>query len=163
MPPCRACRWGGAIVQTVCSVLGAGTDLGHIRRRREAARGAPASAVDAAADAAGARPMSYQSCGRIVELSDDLAGRFAVGDLVACAGAGFGHHRGAVRPVVFAHVDVVEALGEGDHVGGVAVHDAEADHGGLPARYRFFKRSLIWDLISAIAWRAVFLPALTSG
>jgi threonine dehydrogenase-like Zn-dependent dehydrogenase len=83
---------GGAIVQTVCSVLGAGTELGHIRRRREAARGAPASAADAAADAAGARPMSYQSCGRIVELSDDLAGRFAVGDLVACAGAGFGHH-----------------------------------------------------------------------
>jgi NADPH:quinone reductase-like Zn-dependent oxidoreductase len=36
--------------------------------------------------------MSYQSCGRIVELSSDLEGTFAVGDVVACAGAGFGHH-----------------------------------------------------------------------
>jgi threonine dehydrogenase-like Zn-dependent dehydrogenase len=78
----------GAVVQTVCSVLGAGTELGHMRRRREAARGAPPPGDEAAS----ARPMSYQSCGRIVELSDDLAGQFAVGDLVACAGAGFGHH-----------------------------------------------------------------------
>ena len=78
----------GAIVQTVCSVLGAGTELGHVRRRREAAGGAP----PADDDAASARPMSYQSCGRIVELSEDLAGQFAAGDVVACAGAGFGHH-----------------------------------------------------------------------
>ena len=36
--------------------------------------------------------MSYQSCGRITERSDDLGDAFAVGDLVACAGSGFGHH-----------------------------------------------------------------------
>jgi hypothetical protein len=49
----------GAIVETVCSVLGAGTELGHMRRRREAARSAPPTG----GEAVGARPMSYQSCG----------------------------------------------------------------------------------------------------
>ena len=36
--------------------------------------------------------MSYQSCGRIVELSDDLKGAYQPGAVVACAGSGFGHH-----------------------------------------------------------------------
>jgi threonine dehydrogenase-like Zn-dependent dehydrogenase len=38
------------------------------------------------------RPLSYQSCGRIVERSDDLAERYSVGDVVACSGGGFGAH-----------------------------------------------------------------------
>ncbi|MGH2367366.1 MAG: zinc-dependent alcohol dehydrogenase [Chloroflexota bacterium] len=78
----------GAIVQTICSVFGAGSELGGIRRRREALRRGEIKADEPPVE----RPMSYQSCGRIVELSDDLRGVFAVGDLVACAGAGFGHH-----------------------------------------------------------------------
>lgn len=77
----------GAVVQTICSVFGAGSELGGVRRNRAAARqgAAPSGPVTE-------RPMSYQSCGRIVELSDDLHGTFAVGDVVACAGGGFGHH-----------------------------------------------------------------------
>ena len=52
----------GAIVQTICSVFGAGSELGSLRRRRQAARSgdtAPGAPVTE-------RPMSYQSCGRIV-------------------------------------------------------------------------------------------------
>jgi threonine dehydrogenase-like Zn-dependent dehydrogenase len=78
----------GAVVQTICSVFGAGSELGGLRRRRQAAREGEAAASAPAAE----RPMSYQSCGRIVELSDDLRGVYQVGDVVACAGAGFGHH-----------------------------------------------------------------------
>jgi len=77
----------GAIVQTICSVFGAGSELGGLRRHREAARRG-----EAAAGPVTERPMSYQSCGRITERSDDLGDAFAVGDLVACAGSGFGHH-----------------------------------------------------------------------
>jgi len=36
--------------------------------------------------------MSYQSCGRVVERSDDLREELAIGDLVACAGGGFAPH-----------------------------------------------------------------------
>jgi threonine dehydrogenase-like Zn-dependent dehydrogenase len=76
----------GAIVQTICSVFGAGSELGNLRRRREAARSG--DVIGEIAE----RPMSYQSCGRIVELSDDLKDTLAIGDVVACAGSGFGHH-----------------------------------------------------------------------
>jgi threonine dehydrogenase-like Zn-dependent dehydrogenase len=78
----------GAVVQTICSVFGAGSELGGLRRRRQAAR---QGEVDANAPAT-ERPMSYQSCGRIVELSDDLRDAYRLGDVVACAGSGFGHH-----------------------------------------------------------------------
>jgi threonine dehydrogenase-like Zn-dependent dehydrogenase len=78
----------GAIVQTICSVFGAGSELGGLRRRRQAVR---EGAIDPSAPAS-ERPMSYQSCGRIVELSPELQGTYQVGDVVACAGAGFGHH-----------------------------------------------------------------------
>lgn len=78
----------GAIVQTICSVFGEGSELGHLRRRREAIRSGERVGDRPPIE----RPMSYQSCGRIVELSDELRDTFAVGDIVACAGAGFGHH-----------------------------------------------------------------------
>jgi threonine dehydrogenase-like Zn-dependent dehydrogenase len=77
----------GAIVRTVCSVFGAGSELGHLRGLRAAARREPIPD-----DRVVETPMSYQSCGRIVEVSPDLRDRYAVGDLVACAGIGFGHH-----------------------------------------------------------------------
>ena len=78
----------GAIVQTICSVFGAGSELGGLRERRRALRERgeePSAPVTE-------RPMSYQSCGRIVELSDDLRDAYRVGDVVACSGGGFGHH-----------------------------------------------------------------------
>jgi threonine dehydrogenase-like Zn-dependent dehydrogenase len=78
----------GAIVQTICSVFGAGSELGSLRRRRQAVR---SGEVDPSAPVT-ERPMSYQSCGRIVELSDDLKDAYQIGDVVACAGSGFGHH-----------------------------------------------------------------------
>lgn len=78
----------GAIVQTICSVLGAGSELAGIRRIREAIRRGEPLPEDPVTE----RPMSYQSCGRIVELSDDLRDTYRLGDVVACAGAGFGHH-----------------------------------------------------------------------
>ncbi|MBI3973440.1 MAG: hypothetical protein HY332_19380 [Chloroflexi bacterium] len=78
----------GAIVQTICSVFGAGSELGNVRRRREAAR---CGELDPNA-LVSERPMAYQSCGRIVEVSDDLKDSYRVGDVVACAGSGFGHH-----------------------------------------------------------------------
>ncbi len=78
----------GAVVRTICSIFGEGSELGQLRRIRQAiVRGErlPDGPVVE-------RPMSYQSSGRIVELSPDLAGSFAVGDVVAAAGAGFGNH-----------------------------------------------------------------------
>src|SRR5436309_3655538 len=86
-PPPRL-EGSGAIVQTICSVFGAGSELGSVRTARQAlARGErlPEGPLME-------RPLSYQSCGRIVDLSDDLKATYAVGDVVACAGAGFGHH-----------------------------------------------------------------------
>jgi len=78
----------GAIVQTVCSVFGAGSELGGLRRQRQAVRQQEQARDRPITE----RPMSYQSCGRIVELSDDLQGAYQVGDLVACSGGGFGAH-----------------------------------------------------------------------
>src|SRR5215204_2285773 len=70
----------GAIVETVASFIGTGSELHGIRR----ARHAPGDGIKEHA-------MSYQSCGCIVELSPELEG-FELGDLVACAGSGFGTH-----------------------------------------------------------------------
>lgn len=77
----------GAIVQTICSVFGEGSELGGVRQMRRAIE-----AGQAPEEPLQERPMSYQSCGRIIELSDDLKDAYSVGDVVACAGAGFGHH-----------------------------------------------------------------------
>ncbi|HEV2122983.1 MAG TPA: zinc-binding alcohol dehydrogenase [Chloroflexota bacterium] len=82
----------GAIVQTICSVFGAGSELGGLRRRRQQLREQGKQAESGATGDTGERPRSYQSCGRIVELSDDLKGTYEIGDVVACAGSGFGHH-----------------------------------------------------------------------
>ncbi|MBI3970472.1 MAG: zinc-binding alcohol dehydrogenase [Chloroflexi bacterium] len=74
----------GAIVQTIASSFGTGEGT---RQRREAFRRGEVRAGAPVEE----RPLSYQSCGRIVELSDDLRGIFQIGDVVACAGSGFGH------------------------------------------------------------------------
>ena len=86
--PMPALAGSGAIVKTICSVFGAGSELGGLRTRRAAVRSGDIKPGDPVTE----RPMSYQSCGAIVELSEDLRDSFQIGDLVACAGAGFGHH-----------------------------------------------------------------------
>lgn len=78
--PAPTLQGAGALVQTVCSFIGTGSETYGIRR----ARLAPG-------DGTKEHAMSYQSCGRILELSPGLTG-YAVGDLVACAGSGFGPH-----------------------------------------------------------------------
>ncbi len=78
----------GVIVKTICSAFGEGSELGGLRQiRREREKGNQASEVPVVE-----RAMSYQSCGRIVELSDSLRDSYAVGDLVACSGGGFAAH-----------------------------------------------------------------------
>ncbi|MAG34910.1 MAG: hypothetical protein CL878_01450 [Dehalococcoidia bacterium] len=92
----------GAIVETICSVFGAGSELGGLRRAREAHQhGAVPDHVPLKEC-----PMSYQSTGRIVELSADLQDTYQIGDLVACAGIGFGFHAeyGYVPKNTMAHV-----------------------------------------------------------
>jgi len=85
--PMPTLQGSGAIVETICSIFGEGSELGGVRRARQAlAEGHPP------AEPLSERAMSYQSAGRIVELSDDLKGTYAIGDVVACAGGGFGHH-----------------------------------------------------------------------
>lgn len=64
----------GAIVRTMCSVIGTGTETLGLKE----ARAHPG-------DAARVRGRAYQSVGQIIELSDDVAG-YQVGDVVACAG-----------------------------------------------------------------------------
>src|SRR3954471_2708917 len=70
----------GALVETVNSFLGTGSEMYAIR----AARQSPGNGATETA-------MSYQSCGRIIALSPEIEG-FQIGDLVACAGTGFGTH-----------------------------------------------------------------------
>src|SRR5687768_7351932 len=86
--PLPALAGSGAIVKTICSVFGAGSELGGLRTRRAAVRSGDIKPGDPVTE----RAMSYQSCGAIVEVSEDLRDSFQVGDVVACAGAGFGHH-----------------------------------------------------------------------
>jgi threonine dehydrogenase-like Zn-dependent dehydrogenase len=82
----------GAIVETICSVFGAGTELGEVRRHRVSWRQGDGQDDVANRAPATEQPMSYQSCGRIVAISDDLKDTYQSGDVVACAGGGFGHH-----------------------------------------------------------------------
>lgn len=70
----------GAVVNTVCSFIGTGSEVhGMLRYRQSPGDGQEEYAT------------SYQSCGRIAELSADVTG-FQVGDLVACTGMGFATH-----------------------------------------------------------------------
>jgi threonine dehydrogenase-like Zn-dependent dehydrogenase len=70
----------GVLLQTVSSFIGTGSELHGIRNARHSP-----------GDGTQERAMSYQSCGRIIELSPEIKG-FQLGDLVACAGSGFGMH-----------------------------------------------------------------------
>ncbi len=85
--PMPTLEGSGAIVRTICSVFGEGSELGGVRQARRALAEGRAPEEPFAE-----RPMSYQSCGRIIELSDDLRETYSLGDVVACAGAGFGRH-----------------------------------------------------------------------
>jgi threonine dehydrogenase-like Zn-dependent dehydrogenase len=78
--PAPTLQGPGALVQTVASFIGTGSETYGIRR----ARLAPG-------DGRKEHAMSYQSCGRIVALAPEVTG-YQVGDLVACAGSGFGAH-----------------------------------------------------------------------
>jgi threonine dehydrogenase-like Zn-dependent dehydrogenase len=84
----------GALIQTVCSFIGTGSETyGILHARRDPGNGQTEHA------------MSYQSCGRILELSPEVTG-YRVGDLVACAGSGFGAHAeiAYAPPLTFAKV-----------------------------------------------------------
>ena len=70
----------GAVVRTICSFIGTGSEVHGVLRYRQ-------SSGDGQEEFA----TSYQSCGRIVELSPDVMG-FQIGDLVACTGMGFATH-----------------------------------------------------------------------
>lgn len=63
-------------------------ELGGLRELRRAIQGG--LVVDDGPNVE--RPRSYQSCGRIVELSEDLRGSYAIGDIIACSGGGFAAH-----------------------------------------------------------------------
>ena len=78
--PAPTLQGPGALVKTVCSFIGTGSETYGIRRDRLAP-----------GDGRKEHAMSYQSCGRILALSPEIEG-FQVGDLVACAGSGFGAH-----------------------------------------------------------------------
>ncbi len=76
----------GVLIETLASVIGAGSELGGIRRARQAQQeGRDLGPVRE-------RPMSYQSAGRILEVSPDLRDQFQPGDLVAASGGGFAPH-----------------------------------------------------------------------
>lgn len=66
----------GAIIRTMCSVIGTGTETMGLKAARKDP-GDPEKIVG----------RGYQSMGRVEELSDDMEG-YAVGDLVACCGNG---------------------------------------------------------------------------
>lgn len=70
----------GAIIKTVCSFIGSGSEAGCII----AARNNPGNGTKQT-------PLSYQSAGRIVRKSPDLEG-YTLGDFVACTGMGFAYH-----------------------------------------------------------------------
>ncbi len=76
----------GVLIETTVSVLGTGSEVGGIAAAR--------SAVQAGNDpgAGSARPMSYQSAGRVVEVSPDLESHYAPGDRVVAVGGGFAPH-----------------------------------------------------------------------
>lgn len=112
--PTPTIQGAGALVQTVSSFIGTGSETYGIRRARQTP-----------GDGHREHAMSYQSCGRIVALSPELSG-YQVGDLVACAGSGFGVHAefGYAPALTFAKVPdgVSPAEAASCNLGLTAVH-----------------------------------------
>jgi threonine dehydrogenase-like Zn-dependent dehydrogenase len=86
--PLPELKGSGAIVRTICSVIGSGSELENVRAIRARLRRGESLSNGPVTES----PMSYQSCGRIEQLSDDLRDTYQLGDVVACAGSGFGNH-----------------------------------------------------------------------
>lgn len=85
----------GVLIETIASVLGTGSEVGGVAKARRAVE-------------AGSKPgemrehaMSYQSAGRVVEVTPDLESHFAPGDRVVAVGGGFAPH--AERAFVIRH------------------------------------------------------------
>ncbi len=76
----------GVLIETVTSVLGTGSEVGNLSRTRRAVQeGSDPGALSE-------RPMSYQSAGRVVEVTPDLQSHCAPGDRVVAVGGGFAPH-----------------------------------------------------------------------
>ena len=76
----------GVLIETIASVLGTGSEVGGIAKARRARQdGNEPGAVSE-------RPMSYQSAGRVVEVTPDLKSHIAPGDRVVAVGGGFAPH-----------------------------------------------------------------------
>ena len=76
----------GVLIETIASVLGTGSEVGGVAGARRA--------VQAGNDPGALReqPMSYQSAGRVVEVTPDLVSHYAPGDRVVAVGGGFAPH-----------------------------------------------------------------------
>ena len=76
----------GVLIETTVSVLGTGSEVGGVAKARQAmqAGSEPGEVRD--------RPMSYQSAGRVVEVTPDLESHYAPGDRVVAVGGGFAPH-----------------------------------------------------------------------
>lgn len=85
----------GVLIETIASVLGTGSEVGGVAKAREAVQAGnePGPVHE--------RPMSYQSAGRVVEVTPDLASHIAPGDRVVAVGGGFAPH--AERAFVIRH------------------------------------------------------------
>jgi threonine dehydrogenase-like Zn-dependent dehydrogenase len=107
-------RGKGAVVRTLCSFIGAGSEVQGVLRFRQTP-----------GDGSKEFRMSYQSCGRVVELAPGLAG-FQTGDLVACSGMGYGMHAemSYVPRYMFAKVPdgVTPAQASSCNLGQTAIH-----------------------------------------
>jgi predicted dehydrogenase/threonine dehydrogenase-like Zn-dependent dehydrogenase len=109
--PAPLARAGGVLVQTIASAVSSGTEKAKIDLARKnllakaAARPDQVRKVLATLRTEGVRatyhkirnkldalsPLGYSAAGRIVAVGDGCEG-YAVGDLVACAGAGYANH-----------------------------------------------------------------------
>ncbi len=85
----------GVLIETVVSVLGTGSEVGGVASARRAVQaGNEPGALQEG-------PMSYQSAGRIVQVTPDLQSHYAPGDRVVAVGGGFAPH--AERAFVIRH------------------------------------------------------------
>ena len=76
----------GVLIETVTSVLGTGSEVGNVSRARRAVQeGSDPGALSE-------RPMSYQSAGRVVEVTLTCTSHYAPGDRVVAVGGGFAPH-----------------------------------------------------------------------
>jgi threonine dehydrogenase-like Zn-dependent dehydrogenase len=76
----------GVLIETVASVFGTGSEVGGLAGARKALQaGKEPGALKEG-------PMSYQSAGRVVEVTPDLRSHIAPGDRIVAVGGGFAPH-----------------------------------------------------------------------